>query len=520
VTVLALVLTALLVGMNAFFVIAEYSLVRSRRSRVEADAKEGKRGAALGVHMLDEINDYIGACQVGITMASIGIGALGESTISGLLKPELGGVLSHGLAVVLAVAIAYLIITSAHITVGELVPKIYAIDHAEGILRRISRPLRFFRVVFAPFTNVLTIFSNAVLRLIGVDPDRVGSDDGTPEDLKILIAQARAGGSLDPGEAGMLSGVFHLHEQEARQVMTPIPAVVTADISEDVETALRRCISSGHTRLVVTEDNHQDRVRGIVHSNSLARVLMADGPTASIEGIVRDAPIVPETKPLDDLLADLQRERSSIAVVVDEYGRVAGIVTVEDIVEEVVGEIADETDPAGGEVRHRPDGPRSQTPRGHRRLQLGRRFRVRRARSFTAAWRHRSGRRLLHPRGVGAREPHRGRADPRAPRCRHSLKHHALPSSHEGGGTRGDVREHGRRGCERVGDARVRSSRTGKCTDFKSQKAAQTASNTRDSDGDGFRARACRARARRDSCRRRRMCESRARSPILPASRS
>ena len=137
----------------------------------------------------------------------------------------------------------------------------------------------------------------------------------------------------------MLEGVFHLHEQEARQVMTPIPAVVTVDLSEDVETALRRCISSGHTRLVVTEDENRDRVRGLAHSNDLARVLMSDGPQASIEPIVRPAPIVPETKPLDDLLADLQRERSSMAVVIDEYGRVAGIVTVEDIIEEVVGEI-------------------------------------------------------------------------------------------------------------------------------------------------------------------------------------
>jgi CBS domain containing-hemolysin-like protein len=154
----------------------------------------------------------------------------------------------------------------------------------------------------------------------------------------------------------MLTGVFHLHEQEARQVMTPIPAVVTIDISEDVETALRRCISSGHTRLLVTEDENQDRVRGTVHVSSLARQLMAEGPHAAIDGLVKDAVIVPETKPLDDLLADLQRARSSMAVVIDEYGRVAGIVAVEDIVEEVVGEIDDETDPAGGEIRRLANG--------------------------------------------------------------------------------------------------------------------------------------------------------------------
>jgi CBS domain containing-hemolysin-like protein len=184
-----------------------------------------------------------------------------------------------------------------------------------------------------------------------------GLDEGeTPEELKVLIQQSLTGGKLDPGEAGMLSGVFHLHEQQARQVMTPAPAVVTIDVSEDVETALRRCVSSGHTRLVVTEDENQDRVKGIVHANALAQILMSEGPKASIEDIVREAPIVPETKPLDDLLADLQRQRSSLAVVIDEYGRTAGIVTVEDIIEEVVGEIDDETDPLGGAVRRLPNG--------------------------------------------------------------------------------------------------------------------------------------------------------------------
>src|ERR1022692_5067364 len=149
----------------------------------------------------------------------------------------------------------------------------------------------------------------------------------------------------------MRTGVFHLHEQDARQVMTPIPAVVTIDISQDVETALQLCVSSGHTRLLVTEEEDRDRVRGIVHVSTLVRQLMQEGPKSSVKSVVHDALIVPETKPLDDLLADLQRQRSSLAVVVDEYGRVVGIVTVEDIIEEVVGEIADETDPAAGEVR-------------------------------------------------------------------------------------------------------------------------------------------------------------------------
>jgi CBS domain containing-hemolysin-like protein len=216
--------------------------------------------------------------------------------------------------------------------------------------------LQWFRVLFNPFIVSLTVVSNAMLGVLGVDPERRIARGGSPDELKRLIRDSQAGGMLEANEATMLSGVFHLHEQEARQVMTPIPAVVTVDISEDVQTALRRCIESGHTRLPVTEDENQDRIRGVVHATGLARRLLDVGPAASIGALVRDAPIVPETKPLDDLLAELQRQRTAMAVVADEYGRVVGIVTIEDIVEEVVGEITDETDPAGGDVRHMPSG--------------------------------------------------------------------------------------------------------------------------------------------------------------------
>jgi CBS domain containing-hemolysin-like protein len=351
---LFIVLTGVLVVVNAFFVIAEYALVRSSRARLEALADEGARGAKLALSQLEDIGEYISACQVGITMASIGIGALGEPAIQHLLEKPLGGG-SHAAAVAIAIVIAYLLITSAQVIVGELVPKLYAIQHAEGVARWTARPLRFFTVVFRPFIVVLQATSNAILKALGTDPD-AEPEGGTPEEIKRLIAQSQTGGHLDAGEASMLTGVFHLHEQEARQVMTPIPAVVTVDVSETVDAALRLCVSTGHSRLVVIEDDNQDRVRGIVHVNQLVKLLMSKGVDASFEGLVRDAPIVPETKPLDDLLADLQRERTELAIVVDEYGRTAGIVTIEDIIEEVVGEISDETDPAGGAVRRLANG--------------------------------------------------------------------------------------------------------------------------------------------------------------------
>ena len=350
-TALLLIAVVVLVLLNGFFVAAEFAFVRARRGYLEKDAIAGRKGAAQAVAIMDDLSRYLSSCQLGITLTSLGIGFLGEPAIASIFENIIGESVSHNLSLAISLALAYLISTSLHITIGEQVPKIYSIQRSERVARFVARPLDIFTRVFHPFIALLNWASNAILRLIGVRTAGALEEGETPEELKVLIQQSLIGGKLDAGEAGMLTGVFHLHEQEARQIMTPAPAIVTVDLSEDVETALRRCVSSGHTRLVVTEDDNHDRVKGIVHANALAQLLLTDGTGATIEGLVREAPIVPETKALDDLLADLQRERSSLAIVIDEYGRTAGIVTVEDIIEEVVGEIDDETDPLGGAVR-------------------------------------------------------------------------------------------------------------------------------------------------------------------------
>ncbi len=353
-TVVLLVLLLVLIAINGVFVAAEFALVRSRRSRLEQLASEGARGAGQALAELDRIDEYLSACQLGITMASIGIGFLGEPAVAKLIEPIFGG-LSHGVAVAISVAIAYALVTSIHVAVGEQAPKLLAISRPESSLRFFAGSLHLFRVISAPFTLGLTAIANGIVRLFGVRPADL-EEKHTSEDLQVLISQSASGGQLDPGEAVMLRGVFHLHEQEAREVMTPIPAVVTVDYSDTVSDALGMCTSSGHNRLVVVEDGNADRVRGIVHALRLVRLLMSDGPEAKIESAVRDALIVPETKPLDDLLTELQRQRSSMGVVVDEYGRTVGIVTVEDILEEVVGEIEDETDPLAGSLRQLANG--------------------------------------------------------------------------------------------------------------------------------------------------------------------
>ena len=353
-TGLAIAALLLLVCVNGLFVAAEFALVRTRRSRLQAMAKEGEAGVDEVLEQLEKIDEVLSACQLGITMASIGIGFLGEPAIAALIEPLFGD-LDEGVTTGISIALAFVITTSLHITIGEQVPKMLAITRPEPAARMLVRPVNAFRVVSAPFTFVLNKVSNAILRLFGVNPRDI-EEKHTSEDLREIIRGSASGGTLDPGEAGMLGGVFHLHEQEAREVMTPIPAVVTVNATQTVEEALRSCVSSGHTRLVVIEDDNPDKVRGVVHNNSLVRLYLNAGADTSIEPAIRGVPIFPETKPLDDLLAELQRQRSSLGVVSDEYGRTVGIATVEDILEEVVGEIEDETDPRATSLRRLTDG--------------------------------------------------------------------------------------------------------------------------------------------------------------------
>ncbi len=354
-TALFLFLLVLLVLANGFFVAAEFALVRTRMGRIEALAKQGEAGAEQVLEQLEKIDESLASCQFGITLASIGIGFLGEPALATLIEPLLDGAVGHGVATAIAFAIAFTIATSLHITIGEQVPKMLAISRAEPTARALSRPLNVFRSASAPFTYLLNKTSNAIVRLFGVDPTDL-NEKHTAADLREIIQTSAKGGILDIGEAGMLGGVFHLHEQEAREVMTPIPAVVTVNANEAVEEALRRCVSSGHTRLVVIEDDNPDKVRGVAHNNSLVRLYMNAGADSTIEPAIRDVPVFPETKPLDDLLAELQRQRSSLGIVSDEYGRTVGIVTIEDILEEVVGEIEDETDARATALRRLTDG--------------------------------------------------------------------------------------------------------------------------------------------------------------------
>jgi CBS domain containing-hemolysin-like protein len=356
---LLLLITLLLVVINGLFVAAEFSLVRAKASlletRVEDEGDDSRRTRAA-ITAMSQIDSYLSACQLGITMASIGLGFAGEPALGHLIEPLFGDTFGERTQTAISVTLAFVIITVLHIVIGELAPKSVAIARPEATARWLAGPLGVFRRIFAPAIAVLNGTANWLVGRFGIRPASEMELGATGADLRAMVEHGRTRATLDPGEAHMLSGVFELHENEARNVMTPIPAVVTIDAEDTVEVALRRCTSSGHTRLPVTEDRSTDKIKGVLHLSSLVRLMLSKGEDAAITKAVRDAYVVPETKPLDDLLADLQRERISMAIVVDEYGRTVGVVTVEDIVEEVVGEIDDETDSALSVVRRLANG--------------------------------------------------------------------------------------------------------------------------------------------------------------------
>ncbi|MDQ3812085.1 MAG: hemolysin family protein, partial [Chloroflexota bacterium] len=334
-----------LVLANAFFVAAEFALVSVRRSRIDASAAQGDRTAHLIQATQERLNYYISAAQLGITVASLMLGWIGEAALASLFDRIFGliGVpvspgISHTAA---SITTAFLIITFLHITLGEQAPKALALDRAEGVSRWVVRPLRWFAAATAPLTWLLNTASNALLRLLGIQPTDETQRVHSPEELRMLIVQTGSQGLLDETDTAMLAGIFDFHNKKARDVMRPRTEIVALPIDAteaEVRETLRR---EGYSRYPVYRESLDDVV-GVFLAKDL---WLHDGAQPfSLQQFVREALYVPDTRPAERVLDDLRRTRAHMAVVLDEYGGTAGIVTLEDLVEEVVGDIADEYD--------------------------------------------------------------------------------------------------------------------------------------------------------------------------------
>ena len=340
-----LVVVILLVLANAFFVAAEFALVGSRRSKIDQMAGEGDRLAKAAQTALKDLDRYISATQLGITLASLGLGWIGEPALAGLVDRFLAlfGVHPPAAAVHTAAGVvtAFVIITFLHIVLGELAPKSMALVKPEGVSRALAIPLMVFARVMSPAITLLNGTANWLMRRLGIAPQSEAQHVHSPEELRLLVMQARAHGTLDEADSAMLAGVFDFHEKKAYDVMRPRTEVAALDIESTAAEVWEFVRRERYSRYPVYRDTLDD-VAGVFLAKDL---WLYDGQEPfSLETFVRQALYVPSSRAAERVLDDLRKTRAQMAVVLDEYGGTAGIVTMEDLIEEVVGDIADEYD--------------------------------------------------------------------------------------------------------------------------------------------------------------------------------
>jgi magnesium and cobalt exporter, CNNM family len=342
----ALELLALLglILLNAFFVAAEYGLVTSRRTRIMELEHEGNRRARAVLRITGDPPRFIAAMQLGVTMTSLAIGALGEQ----VLAHRFDAVMSTVLAVILAL----LVVTYLHVVFGELVPKGIALGHPERTALAVSAPVRWFFTIMRPLIWLLQQSTNVVLRGLHLEPPGAEHEAHSEAELRMLLSSSAEQGEIEHSEQEMLYKVFDFADKEVVDVMVPRPEVVAISIELPPEDALKAVLESPFTRYPVYRESLDDIV-GILHIRDLIEALHDDGIAAvDLGSLVRPAYMVPETKDLGALLAEFRRTNQHLAVVIDEYGSMEGIVTLEDLLEEIVGEIEDEFDLPDETVEH------------------------------------------------------------------------------------------------------------------------------------------------------------------------
>jgi CBS domain containing-hemolysin-like protein len=340
---------AALILLNAYFVAAEYGLVTARRTRIQELAQKGDRRARAVLRIVANPPRFIAAMQLGVTATSLAIGAIGEQVLARVFDPIL--------ASLIAFALAFLIITFLHVVVGELVPKGVALAYSDRVALAVSTPVRVFFVVFKPLIWVLQGSSDAILRALGLKPPGGEVDVYSEAELKMLLSRSTEEGELEEQEQEMLYKVFDFADKEVSAVMVPRPEVVALSIDLPPEEALSAVIESPYTRYPVYRGAALDEVVGILHVRDLFSAIVDRGIAGvQVEQLLRPASIVPETKDLAALLAEFRRTNQHMAIVVDEYGELEGIVTLEDLLEEIVGEIEDEFDLPDESIEQLDDG--------------------------------------------------------------------------------------------------------------------------------------------------------------------
>jgi len=343
-TTIKLLGVIVLVLLNGFFVAAEFALVKARRPRLTRMAQDERFGAKIGLHLLQNINAYLSAAQLGITMTSLGLGWLAESALANLFEPLfVKDNMGPGWAHAVSAALVFAIITFLHIVVGEQAPKVLAIQKAEETTLWIAWPLRVFHTVVFPAIWILNSASLGLLRVLGLRPENAQEAAHSVEELRALLEQSSQTRQLTPVAGSLLLNALELRRRKARQVMMHRTKIVSLSTGRSIEENLRIARQSGHTRFPLC-DGAIDQVVGMVHLKELMWLVHDQGNQANINSIKRDVLFVPETMPLERLLNIFLTRRIHMAILVDEFGTIVGMVTLENILEEIVGDIQDEFD--------------------------------------------------------------------------------------------------------------------------------------------------------------------------------
>ncbi len=344
---IGLLSVVVLVLANAFFVAAEFALVGARKTRLDEFARTGDRKARLARRAVQSLDRYISATQLGITLASLGLGWIGEPALAHLIDGVFAWLPAGAEAFTthfVASIIAFSIITVLHIILGELVPKAMALLYPEEVSRWVAAPLMGFAWIMAAPIALLNGTANWLLSLFGINPPGEHERLHSPEEIRMLVEQSEEGGSLHKEDARLIEGVFEFSEKTAQEVMTPRTQMEALASDLTIEEAADEVALHGRSRYPVYTDS-LDEIVGVVHSKDLLRALRKD-PRATIRSVMRMPLFVPGTREVEDVLTDMKRLKIHLAVVLDEYGGTAGLVTMEDLLEEIVGDIFDEHDRA------------------------------------------------------------------------------------------------------------------------------------------------------------------------------
>ncbi len=332
------------VVLNAFFVAAEFSMLKVRSTRLEALRRKGGFITGWAYTIVQHLNDYLTTCQLGITLASLGLGWLGEPAFAKLIGPflevfTLSEKTIHGLAF----AIAFALITMLHLVLGELVPKQIALQTAERLLLLLTIPMRIFHFLFYPFLWFFSLLTNFVVRLFSFNKMGKSESVHTEDEIRLIVEESYEEGSLSPRKASLLENVFEFSRRCARDIMIPRQEIAYLLLHHTTEENLITAKESGHTRFPLC-DGGLDHVMGLVNIKDIIWQLEDSDHLINLYDLKRPILLVPEGKPIDQLLREFQTKKIHMAIVVDEYGATTGLLTLEDVIEEIVGEIQDEFD--------------------------------------------------------------------------------------------------------------------------------------------------------------------------------